>query len=89
MDQISLFENDNALYDEYLELVKTLNYHCERYYRDDEPEISDFEYDKMNQRLKQIEKEHPEFIREDSPSRRVGWKSFGNWLEQITSQVEI
>lgn len=82
MDQISLFENDNALYDEYLELVKTLNYHCERYYRDDEPEISDFEYDKMNQRLKQIEKDHPEMVSKDSPSFRVGWKATKGVLVQ-------
>ena len=60
---------------EYLELVKTLNYHAERYYSEDEPEISDYEYDTMNNRLKAIEKEHPDWIVPDSPSRRVGWKA--------------
>ncbi|MCQ2533391.1 MAG: NAD-dependent DNA ligase LigA [Clostridia bacterium] len=59
----------------YLELVKTLNYHCERYYNDDEPEISDYEYDTLNQKLKKIESEHPDWIVDDSPSRRVGWKA--------------
>ena len=72
--QLNLFAEPD-LEQEYRELVKTLNYHCERYYNDDEPEISDLEYDTMNQRLKQIEKEHPEMITEDSPSRRVGWKA--------------
>ncbi len=61
--------------EEYLELVKTLNYHAERYYAQDEPEISDFEYDTMNNRLKEIEKEHPDWIVPESPSRRVGWKA--------------
>ncbi|MCR4775880.1 MAG: NAD-dependent DNA ligase LigA [Saccharofermentans sp.] len=60
---------------EYLELVKTINYHAERYYAQDEPEISDYEYDTMNNRLKEIEKEHPDWIVPESPSRRVGWKA--------------
>ena len=64
-----------SLEDEYRELIKTLNYHSERYYNDDEPEISDHEYDMLNNRLKEIEKEHPDMISEDSPSRRVGWKA--------------
>ena len=72
--QIGLFDNDPVKM-EYDELVKVMNYHCDRYYNDDEPEISDYEYDQMNLRLKQIEKEHPEFVREDSPSKRVGWKA--------------
>lgn len=73
--QLSLFDNDPELTKEYESLVKTLNYHCERYYNDDEPEISDAEYDALNRRLKQIEKEHPEMITKDSPSLRVGWKA--------------
>lgn len=60
---------------EYSELVKTMNYHCDRYYNDDEPEISDFEYDTMNLRLKEIEKEYPEIVVAQSPSFRVGWKA--------------
>ena len=75
--QISMFESseNNDLKTEYEGLVKTLNYHCERYYNDDEPEISDSDYDALNRRLKQIEKEHPELISQDSPSFRVGWKA--------------
>lgn len=71
-DQISIFDD---LENEYRELVKTLNYHCDRYYNEDTPEISDYEYDQLNLRLKAIEKEHPELISDDSPSRRVGWKA--------------
>ena len=60
---------------EYLELVKKLNYYAELYYAQDEPEISDYEYDMMNNRLKEIEKEHPDWIVPESPSKRVGWKA--------------
>ena len=74
--QLSLFDNStDDLRNEYNDLVRTLNYHCERYYNDDEPEITDFEYDRLNRRLKEIEKEHPEMISPSSPSLRVGWKA--------------
>ncbi|MCR4688116.1 MAG: NAD-dependent DNA ligase LigA [Saccharofermentans sp.] len=73
MEQLSLFNDDGR--EEYLDLVKQLNYHAERYYNEDAPEISDYDYDMLNNRLKQLEKEHPEWISEDSPSRRVGWKA--------------
>lgn len=83
MEQLDLFaslEQANNVSEpdpkqEYLELVKTLNYHAERYYAQDEPEISDFEYDTMNNRLKEIENEHPDWVVPESPSRRVGWKA--------------
>ena len=66
---------EDGLKQEYLELVKTLNYHAERYYNQDEPEISDFEYDQLNNKLKQIEKDHPDWVVPESPSKRVGWKA--------------
>ncbi len=54
------------------ELKKTIEYHIERYYNMDSPEISDYEYDMMMQELKAIEKEHPDWITSDSPTQRVG-----------------
>ncbi len=78
MEQMDLFSgilSNDAERDEYLELVKKLNHFAELYYAKDEPEISDFEYDSMNNRLKQIEKEHPDWIVPESPSVRVGWKA--------------
>ena len=54
------------------ELKQILEYHIDRYYNQDSPEISDYEYDMMMQELKQLEKEHPEFITADSPTQRVG-----------------
>lgn len=57
---------------EYEELVKTINYHMDLYYNQDTSEISDYEYDQLMQRLKAIEKEHPEFVTIDSPSQKIG-----------------
>ncbi|MBR4403586.1 MAG: NAD-dependent DNA ligase LigA [Clostridiales bacterium] len=67
--------NEDQERNEYLELVKKLNHFAELYYAQDEPEISDYEYDSMNNRLKEIEKAHPDWIVPDSPSQRVGWKA--------------
>ena len=54
------------------ELRDKINYHSDRYYNQDSPEISDFEYDMMMQELKNLEKEHPELVTPDSPTQRVG-----------------
>ncbi|MCR4730503.1 MAG: NAD-dependent DNA ligase LigA [Saccharofermentans sp.] len=67
--------NEDKERNEYLELVKKLNHFAELYYAKDEPEISDYEYDTMNNRLKEIEKAHPDWIVPESPSKRVGWKA--------------
>ena len=78
MEQMDLFasiENVDKEHNEYLELVKKLNHFAELYYSKDEPEISDYEYDTMNNRLKELEKEHPDWIVPESPSKRVGWKA--------------
>lgn len=78
MEQLDLFaalQGEDQERNEYLELVKKLNHFAELYYSKDEPEISDYEYDTMNNRLKEIEKEHPDWIVPESPSRRVGWKA--------------
>ena len=65
MEQLDLFSSMAAAdqeKNEYLDLVKKLNHFAELYYAKDEPEISDYEYDSMNNRLKEIEKEHPDWI---------------------------
>ncbi len=46
--------------------------HEELYYVQDNPEISDREYDELVERLQQLEAEHPELITPDSPTQRVG-----------------
>ena len=46
----------------YNELKQKIMYHNDRYYNQDDPEISDYEYDMMMQELKALEKKHPEYI---------------------------
>jgi len=54
------------------QLREKLRYHEYRYYVLDEPEISDAAFDRMMDRLKELEAAHPELITPDSPSQRVG-----------------
>ena len=54
------------------ELKKVLAYHSDRYYNQDSPEITDYEYDMMMNELKALEKENPELVTPDSPTQRVG-----------------
>ena len=54
------------------ELRKQIEYHSNRYYNMDDPEITDYEYDMMMQELKKLEKEHPELVTPDSPTQKVG-----------------
>lgn len=55
-----------------IELRAILEYHARKYYDEDSPEISDFEYDMMMNELKNLEKEFPEFITKDSLTQKVG-----------------
>ncbi len=53
-------------------LRQKIEYHSNRYYNMDDPEITDYEYDMMMQELKKLEKEHPELVTPDSPTQKVG-----------------
>jgi len=59
-------------FDRMNELVDMLSVYASKYYDDDAPEISDREYDMLVLELKEIEKAHPEWIRKDSPTQKVG-----------------
>ena len=54
------------------ELRETIRYHNDRYYLLDDPEISDAEYDRLFQRLLDLERQFPELLTPDSPTQRVG-----------------
>lgn len=62
--------------DELENLIRSLrekvSYHDERYYRHDEPEITDREYDRLKRELEDLERSHPEHVRPDSPTQAVG-----------------
>lgn len=53
-------------------LSDTLKYHNKKYYIEDSPEISDFEYDAMLRELENLEDEYPQLRKEDSPTQMVG-----------------
>lgn len=53
-------------------LRKEINYHNYRYYVLNDPVISDYEYDMLVKKLKELEEKFPEFITPDSPTQRVG-----------------
>ena len=57
---------------EILSLREQLRYHNKKYYDEDAPEITDYDYDMLSRRLRALEAEHPEFADPDSPTRRVG-----------------
>lgn len=59
-------------FDEYNELKTMIMHHMDLYYNRNEPEITDYEYDQLMQKLKAAEEEHPEWITPDSPSQIIG-----------------
>ena len=70
------------------ELIDLINYHNEKYYNQDEPEITDFEYDNLMKELIKLEEENPELKRVDSPSSRVGGKALDKFT-QITHKIPM
>lgn len=63
------------------QLVDGLNYHSKLYYEENQTEISDYEYDMLNNQLKQLEEQYPEEILPDSPLHRVGGAALSKFQE--------
>ena len=61
------------------ELKEQIRENDYQYYVLDDPQISDYEYDKLMQKLLDIEKAHPEFLTADSPSQRVGGEALSEF----------
>ena len=53
-------------------LRQEIVYHDKKYYRDNDPQISDYEYDQLVKELESLEEEYPELITPESPTQRVG-----------------
>ena len=64
-------------------LTKEINFHNDRYYNQDDPIISDYEYDTMLAELEQLELEFPQLKKEDSPTNRVGGKASVKFSEVV------
>lgn len=69
-------------------LRRQLTYHSKRYYVDDAPEISDFEYDRMYAELLSLEAAHPELDDPASPTHRVGGEALDKF-EKVTHLVPL
>ncbi len=68
----SLFMDKEQARKKIEKLRKQLNEHNYKYYVLDEPEISDFEFDKLMKELESLEKQYPDLAAPDSPTQRVG-----------------
>lgn len=72
----------------YEDLKKEISYHSRKYYVEDNPEITDAEYDALMHRLLDYEKEHPELVTPDSPSQKVGGVILDGF-ESVTHEVKM
>lgn len=73
---------------EIISLRREIERHTKLYYVLDAPEISDYEFDMLMLRLKQLEAEHPELITKDSPTQRVGGVALSQF-EPVEHQVPL
>ena len=76
-------------HEEYLKLAEEIRRHGDLYYNQDAPEISDYEYDAMMQRLIEAEQQHPDWIQPDSPSQHVGGDSGKSSFEKVSHRVPM
>lgn len=70
------------------ELVELLNYHSRLYYVENRNEISDYDYDMLQNELKELEKNYPQFLRPDSPTQRVGGEAVSQF-EKVEHTVQM
>ncbi|MCI8641407.1 MAG: NAD-dependent DNA ligase LigA [Clostridia bacterium] len=70
------------------ELREKVEYHAKKYYDEDKPEITDFEYDMLMVELRNLEKENPEFISNESLTQKVGG-NVKEGFEKVTHEVPL
>lgn len=70
------------------ELVELLNYHSRLYYVENRNEISDYDYDMLQNELKKLEAENPEYVRKDSPTQRVGGEAVSGF-DKVNHRVQM
>jgi len=100
MEQLNLFKdrdkesNKDDLIDikeakrEIAKLRKEIRYHNDLYYNNDNPEISDYEWDMLMKRLKDLEKMFPSLLTKDSPTQVVGGVSRSSF-EEVSHDVPM
>lgn len=90
-EQIDLFAGENntkEIEEEMKRLVKQVNYYNKKYYEEDVTEISDYAYDKLSVRLRELEAKYPHLKQKDSPTSRVGGKTKKIFTE-VTHEVQM
>ncbi len=70
------------------QLSDLIRYHDRKYYAEAAPEITDLDYDRLMNELKQLEAQHPELVLPDSPTQRVGNELSGS-LQQVEHRVPM
>ena len=70
------------------ELREKTAYYAKKYYDEDSPEISDFEYDMLMVELRNLEKEYPQFLSKDSLTQKVGGH-VKEGFEKVTHEVPL
>ena len=69
-------------------LTDRLNLANHRYYVLDDPDMPDFEYDRLLRELENLEAEYPQFVQPDSPTLRVGGQALSQF-EKVTHPVPL
>jgi DNA ligase (NAD+) len=80
--------NKKQILQKVIGLTKELNHHAYCYYTLNKPKITDIQYDALYQELLDLEKQYPEFIQPDSPTKRIGDKSDIN-LGKVTHSFKM
>lgn len=73
---------------EIISLREQLEYHSRKYYVEDAPEISDYDYDMMFRRLTELEEKYPGYRDENSPTKRVGGRALEKF-EKVSHTVPL
>ena len=74
--------------DRIIELTRLLNQANYKYYVLDNPDMPDFEYDRLLRELENLEAEHPQFVQPDSPTLRVGGQALSKF-EKVNHPVPL
>ena len=71
-----------------IELTKTVEKYNYQYYVLDDPLVPDYEYDRINHELMDLEKQYPQYIQPNSPSLRIGGAGY-NSFAQVEHNVRM
>ncbi len=84
----NLSDEKKEIFEEIKKLRKQIEYYNKKYYEDDEPEISDYAYDKLSVKLRKLEHDNPEFASDKSPTQKVGGKA-KNIFKKVNHEVQM